>query len=150
MFTGGYGYISTHPFDKSLKQTTAKEHRIWQQMVMRNKLGRLYFNHRYRYEQRWVNTAFLQRARYRIMLQLPLNTKRIERGSLFLTAYDEIFVNINRVKGFDRNRLYAAMGYQINKSASVQLGFLQQTVESYAKGYTQLAFFYNPDIWNKN
>ena len=58
---------------------------------------------------------------------------------------DEIFVNTEQVF-FDRNRLYGALGYQINKSTQVQVGYLRQRVNAFGKNYLQFAVVFNPDL----
>ncbi|MBL4593073.1 MAG: DUF2490 domain-containing protein [Flavobacteriales bacterium] len=143
--TGGYGYISSYDFESDQKNPESEEHRIWQQLIMVNTLGRVKFEHRYRIEQRWVNDDYRNRLRYRLMLFLPLNKPKIEKGTLFIGVYDEIFVNTEKVF-FDRNRLYGALGYQFHKSASFQLGMLRQQVNSFGKNYLQFALVFNPDF----
>ena len=70
-----------------------------------------------------MNQDYKNRLRYRLMLFVPLNKPVIEKGTLFLGFYDEIFINIKE-SFFDRNRLYGALGYQINKDISIQTGIL--------------------------
>jgi hypothetical protein len=115
---------------------------------MVNKLGRVKFEHRYRIEQRWVNDEYRNRLRYRLMIFLPLNKPKIEKGTLFIGIYDEIFVNTEKVF-FDRNRLYGALGYQFHKTASLQLGMMRQQVNSFGKNYLQFALVFNPNFRKK-
>lgn len=150
MLTGGYGYISTHPFNKEVTDILSTEHRIWQQFIIKNKLSRIFFEHRYRYEQRWVNSDFRQRARYRLMLSVPLNKEVIEKGSFLFAVYDEVFLNLERGNAFDRNRLYAALGYQAASTTQIQIGFLNQTIPAFGKNYLQFAVLFNPDFSTGN
>ena len=106
------------------------EKRLWEQLVLTQYTSRLKLEHRYRMEQRWLNfrddsTAFRQRLRYRLNAFYPLNKKTITAGTLFLSVYDEIFLN---PKGpvFERNRVYGGIGYQANAHIIMQLGFLNQ------------------------
>jgi len=116
---------------------------------MRNTIDRCSFEHRYRLEQRWLQSAdgsrYLNRIRYLLRMNIPLNTKEIEQGTLFLSFYDELFVHISDTP-FDRNRLYGAIGYQIMPNANIQLGFMAQTVGAITKNYLQIAGFYNIDF----
>ncbi|HHJ49566.1 MAG TPA: DUF2490 domain-containing protein, partial [Phaeodactylibacter sp.] len=123
-------------------------HRIWQQFILNNRIGPLKFEHRYRIEQRWVNNDFRSRFRYRLMLFIPLNSRQIEAGSLFLGLYDEIFVN-GEWDFFDRNRLYGALGYQLNRTSNIQVGLLHQQVNTFGKWYLQFALVFNPDLSKK-
>ncbi len=143
--TAGYAYISSYVFESEQKPPEVEEHRIWQQFILTNKIGRVKFEHRYRAEQRWVNRNFLTRYRYRLMLFIPINKPKMEKGSLFLGLYDEVFVNGKQVF-FDRNRLYGAVGYQLNKTANIQVGMLHQQVNDFGKWYLQFALVYNPDF----
>ncbi|MCF6296105.1 MAG: DUF2490 domain-containing protein [Flavobacteriaceae bacterium] len=147
--TAGYAYIPSYVFDSERKSPETEEHRIWQQLILTNKIGRVKFEHRYRIEQRWVNQDYKNRFRYRLMLFIPLNKPKIEKGSLFLGIYDEIFVNTKETF-FDRNRLYGALGYQFNKATSVQVGMMHQQVNDFGKWYLQFALVFNTDLRKTN
>lgn len=142
--TTGYGYISSHPYDKEPVSRLSTEHRVWEQFITKNSLSRIFFEHRYRLEQRWVDGNFKNRARYRIMVNVPLNKPEIEPKAVFVGVYDEVFLNIQRSGVFDRNRLYGAIGYQFCPTTSVQLGALNQAVDGFNKYYLQVAVFFNP------
>ncbi len=140
--------MPSYEFESEQKAPETIEHRVWQQFILTNKLSRLKFEHRYRVEQRWVNQQYRNRLRYRLMLFLPLNKPVIEKGSLFLAAYDEIFINTKQTF-FDRNRLYGAVGYQLHKTTGVQLGILRQRVNDFGKFYLQIALVFNPSLVRK-
>jgi len=106
------------------------EKRLWQQLVLSQYMSRLKVEHRYRVEQRWFSyrgdsTGFRSRLRYRLNTFLPLNHQTISANTVFLSVYDEIFLN---PKGpvFERNRLYAGVGYQFNAHLTVQAGWVNQ------------------------
>ncbi len=146
----GYAYITNHAFEKEqLPGIQVFENRIWQQFLMRNNIGRCIFEHRYRIEQRWIqsnnNNRYLDRVRYLIRVTVPLNKKEVEKKTLFLSFYDEVFIHFSPTP-FDRNRLYGAIGYQFLPNANIQLGYLAQTVNNTTKQYLQAAFFYNIDL----
>lgn len=146
--TAGYAYIPSYVYDSEQKSPETEEHRIWQQFILNNKLGRVKLEHRYRIEERWVSEDFKMRLRYRLMLFIPLNKPIIEKGTLFLGVYDEIFINTEEFF-FDRNRLYAALGYQIKKNISVQAGMMHQQLNTSGKWYLQFAIFFNTDLRRK-
>lgn len=143
--TAGYGHISGYQFKSEQTAPETTEHRVWQQFVLTNKISRIKFEHRYRLEQRWVNDSYRARFRYRLMLFVPINKTKIEKGALFLGVYDEVFIN-NKTTFFDRNRLYGALGYQLNLSTSFQLGVMHQEVNSFGKWHLQFALVFNPDF----
>ncbi len=148
LVTAGYAYVPSYDLDSRLGDPDKREHRIWQQLILTDLLGKVKFEHRYRIEQRWVDKLFSHRLRYRLMAFLPINKPKIENGAIFIAAYDEIFLNTKSIF-FDRNRLYAALGYQLNDHIGLQLGLLRQRVQKFGKTYLQLAIAYNPDFRKK-
>ena len=143
--TIGYGHIGSHIYLSEQKSPEVEEHRIFQQLITTNQIGRLKLEHRYRVEQRWVNKNYKNRIRYRLMAFIPLNKKTIEQGTVFIGLYDEIFLNTERTY-FDRNRFYGALGYQINKLIGVQAGMLHQETIRGGKWYMQFALTLNTDF----
>jgi hypothetical protein len=143
--TAGYAYIPSYVFESDQKSPETEEHRIWQQFILTNTIGSVKFEHRYRLEQRWVSQEYRNRFRYRLMLFVPLNKPKIEKGTLFLGVYDEIFINAEKTF-FDRNRLYGALGYQLNKNTNVQAGIMHQQVNDFGKWYLQFAVIFNTDL----
>ena len=145
IFTAGYGHIGTHMYQSEKESPEIEEHRLFQQLITTNKIGRLKLEHRYRVEQRWVNHDFKNRLRYRLMAFIPINKKTIEKGTLFIGLYDEIFMNIQQ-PFFDRNRFYGALGYQLNKPTGIQVGMLHQETNNGGKWYLQFALTFNTDF----
>lgn len=144
--TAGYAHIPSYVYESEQAAPETEEHRIWQQLLMNNYVGRVKFEHRYRVEQRWVNKEYFNRLRYRLMAFVPLNNNSMKPKTLFLGLYDEIFLNTIEGNFFDRNRLYAALGYQLNSSTQVQAGLLHQQVSDFGKYYLQFALILNPDF----
>ena len=138
IITAGYGYITSYNYKSAQKAPESKEHRIFQQLIVTNQFNRVKLEHRYRLEQRWVNSDFRNRVRYRLMAFIPLNDKVIQKGTFFLGLYDEIFIKMED-SFFDRNRLYGAIGYQAHEMVQLQMGYLRQTITDYGKNYFQLA-----------
>ena len=106
------------------------ENRLWEQIVLTQFSHRLKLEHCYRIEQRWLrfrddSTAFRQRFRYRLNAFFPLNKPTITAGTVFLSGYDGIFLNPNDPV-FERNRIYAGVGYQANAHLILQVCFVNQ------------------------
>ena len=59
--TAGYGYVLSFDNDSEQKAAETREHRIWQQFILTNNIGRVKFEHRYRIEQRWVSDNYRNR-----------------------------------------------------------------------------------------
>jgi len=142
--TMGYGYIVTDgTFEEFPEETNSREHRIFEQFILKNVVGTFNFEHRYRLEQRFLdfgNTSDTQhRARYRLQVTLPLNK------IFFLNFYDEIFLNLqNQV--FGQNRLYGALGASITNNLSIQVGYLKNHFSNAKYDRLQVGVFYNPDL----
>jgi long-subunit fatty acid transport protein len=145
LITAGYAYIPSYIFESEQRKPETTEHRIWQQFISTDNIGRVKLEHRYRIEQRWVNQEYKNRIRYRLMLSVPLNKPVLEKGSLFLGFYDEIFMNTKKTF-FDRNRLYGALGYQFSKNSNIQAGMMHQQVNDFGKWYLQFALVLNTDF----
>lgn len=146
--TFGYAHIGNYEFESEQKSPESEEHRIWQQFLTSNNIGSIKLEHRYRFEERFIEKDFKTRFRYRIMLFVPINKKQIEKGSLYLGAYNELFIN-DKSRFFDRNRLYFGLGYQYEKNIHFQIGFLRQEVQSSAKSFLQFGLIYNTDLRSK-
>jgi hypothetical protein len=147
MVTAGYGFIrnyNTAPQRKN--EVLSDEHRIWQQLIIRNRWGKANFEHRYRLEQRSFDDGWQHRARYRLMVTHPIYTLNKPYSRFLICFYNELFMHLDAAHPFDRNRLYGAMGYQFDKDLQVQLGLLNQTTATTARNYLQLAFFYTPTL----
>ena len=143
--TAGYAFIPTqNEFDKGWGKEMVTENRIWEQFILRNSINRVKIRHRYRLEQRWVKagdiTNYKNRARYMLSLKLPISKNK--ESPLFISLYDEIFLNISD-NPFDQNRLFAALGFQVNKQMNIQLGYLRHRAGSLDLNRLQLALFLN-------
>jgi hypothetical protein len=145
-FTLGYGNITTGEFGSGT--STVSESRIYQEALLPHKVAdRIYLTHRFRYEQRLVEDQdFRTRYRYNLFLTVPLNSKIIEKKTIYFALYNELFINGQReisfnkfVQIFDRNRFYAAVGYCITDNLKVQVGMMRQTTNSWDKRQLQVS-----------
>ena len=143
--TIGYAHIGNHVYKSDRKSPETEEHRIWQQLLTTNNIGRVKFEHRYRLEERFIEKDFKMRFRYRLMLFFPLNSPKIETGTMYLGVYDEIFVNDKR-DFFDRNRLYGGIGYQYADNLHFQVGILRQETQTESKTFLQFGMILNTDL----
>ncbi|GAB4051429.1 DUF2490 domain-containing protein [Spirosoma litoris] len=125
------GRYATYDYQDLSAGPLNTEKRIWEQLIINQYLTRLKFEHRYRIEQRWFTyrdgtTPYRNRIRYRLNMFVPLNNRTITDKTAFLSLYDEIFVN-PLGPTFERNRLYAGVGYQFDQRWIIQLGLINQT-----------------------
>lgn len=146
-FTLGYGHITTGMYGDS--DQTVAESRVYQEALFPVKFGsRFYTNHRFRYEQRFVdNQDFRTRYRYNLFLNIALNKPEMDKGTIYIALYNELFINGQRdigngksVEVFDRNRFYSAIGYMIKKGYKIQLGIMNQTTNNWSKNQLQFSF----------
>lgn len=121
----GGGRYTTYDYNNLGAGPTTIEARLWEQMSVSQYLSRIKLEHRYRVEQRWLNGIYRNRFRYRLNLFIPLNSKKIEAKTWFVSVFDEIFLN-NQEPNFERNRISAALGYQFDKKWIVQGGWINQ------------------------
>jgi len=146
----GYGFIHGRPYDSVGHKSSLDEHRVYQQFISRQQFGRFYLLHRYRIEERWIgaNADFALRFRYFLSLNVPLNKPTMEARALYLSLYSEIFVGQRSHEiSFDRERVYAALGYAVSKDFRVELGYMSQLRAHNARPQLQLVIFNNLPIY---
>lgn len=137
----GYGYIlSENYIGDSNDKISINEHRIFQQFTTKNEVGKLKLNHRYRFEQRFVESDFKLRFRYFLGLNIPLGKKEKTRNKYYFSAYNEIFLNTETAI-FDRNRLYSGIGYAINDKFKLEVGYMNQFFETNSRDQFNIITF---------
>ena len=139
----GYAFVNTHKYiPNSDQKQESNEHRIFQQFITKQNFGRFYFLHRYRVEERFLPDDFQVRLRYFLNATIPLNKKTLDKNAIYFSTYNEIFVNTEKPL-FDRNRIYAALGFVINKNFKVEAGFMSQILEQSNRNQFQIVIFNN-------
>jgi hypothetical protein len=150
LFTMGYANITTGTYGES--NATVNEHRIYQEALIPHKVGtRFLLTHRFRYEQRWVEDQdFRTRYRYNIFLNVPFNNTGLQKGTVYLALYNEIFINgqlsigeDRTVQYFDRNRTYLGLGFNLLDNLRMQGGWMRQTTANWQKGQLQLSLHHS-------
>jgi hypothetical protein len=137
----GYGFILSQPYVNGEKKENI-EHRIFQQYITKQRFGRFYLQHRYRLEERFLEDDFRMRFRYMLGLNIPITQKEMLPKTLYASVYNEIFLHFNSPV-FDRNRVYGALGYVINKNMRIEAGYMNQIQENRNRGQIQIAFYNN-------
>lgn len=123
---GGFGWYDTYSEGGTFKLPMVNdEFRTWIQVSMRQSLNRIKFEHRYRAEQRWTINGYRNRFRYRIQSVIPLNKQKLEKGTIYAIAWNEIFFT-NNPPYFERNRFLLGGGYELTNDLAIQTGFLKQ------------------------
>jgi hypothetical protein len=146
LLTQGYGHIISGAMGES--KAVSHEERLYQEALLNHQpMNRIFLKHRFRFEQRWVhNQDFRTRYRYALFANIPLNKSKMERKTIYLAMYNEVFINGQRKIGdgrsvelFDRNRAYVALGYGLFDHVNVQLGYMRQTTATMSKGQVQVS-----------
>jgi hypothetical protein len=124
----GIGRYATYA-DRKLDK---EEFRVWLQDVVDFKAGRVKFENRVRAEKSWFyepqtdEVSDRIRLRYRLNLTVPLNSAKVEKGTIFANAYEEVFFVTTQEPLFARNRVYGGFGYQIDDNFGIASGYLWQ------------------------
>lgn len=138
MLTAGYAYLLSLPYGDYPDAGRSHERRLYQQVQLDEEYGRLAVMHRIRQDQRWQlapgtsTYKISNRSRYRLQLTLPIRGRHDEPGTLYATAYNEIFISYGPNVGqdiFNQNRTYGALGYQFSKTMGLELGYLLQILQ---------------------
>jgi len=170
-FSVGYTYVHADPFEPYSLPIPADEHNIWWQAWVKNRIGKVELQHRFREEHRWQDnveqtdegaykkngTHFNNRFRYRFVIDFNLFEFR-NNQSLFCLLFDEVWLSQNSKLLFtdlNRNWLYAGLGFKFNSKSNIQLGFNYQS-DKVASGefinspVIQLSYFHNFHLKSSN
>ena len=147
-YTFGIAHVTTGTFGQSNEKF--REKRIYQQAQFPQTVGeKVFLTHRFRFEQRWIDGLdFRTRVRYFFGINYPFNQETLARGAIYLSFYNELFVNLERDIGrglqvdyFDANRVYLAAGYSVRDNIRLQFGYMHVETNVVDKG--QLLFSLN-------
>jgi hypothetical protein len=155
MLTVGYALVESYSGGHYFP-----EQRLYEQVQLSDSIGRLAITHRYRLEQRWdefpgtSQYLYFNRVHYMLRGTLPLKGHALDPREPYISAYDTIYIGFgNNVPNiFDQNRLYAGLGYKLNREASLEAGYLYQISEQRNQSafqhnhIVQIGFSYNFDF----
>ena len=106
-----------------------REQRPYQELTISHDVDKLSFDHRLRFEERFIQGVddVSLRGRYRIKGIYPLDKNK----KLALVFFDEIFFNLNSQSdgpqaGLDQNRIYAGINRKFNENINADLGYQLQ------------------------
>lgn len=163
--TAGYGHMwvasaaaGHHPF--------ANENRIYQQVQMTSKIGKINFMQRLRNEQRWQEKTlsgnptgenrFTDRVRYLLSFTIPVFKNEKYPA---LAVADELCIQFGKeivYNTFDQNRLFIGVKQRVTKELSFDLGYMlvkQQKISGYQYDLNRTFrwfFYYTPDLRKKH
>ena len=134
----GYSYINSENYTGiSNAQATVQEHRIYQQFITKQNIGTVALQHRYRFEQRFIEGDFRTRFRYFLGINIPFN-----ESNYYTSFYNELFLNGDG-NVFDRNRIYSGIGYRFNSKVRFEFGYMSQVFQGFSRDQLNFMTFYN-------
>ncbi len=135
----GYGFIQSENYsNNNTYKIPLSEHRVFQQYISKQTVGKISVQHRFRFEQRFVGNDFKLRLRYFTGATVPLS--KSNDNKFYLSAYNEVFLNSeNNV--FDRNRLYGGIGFNYQKNIRFELGYMNQFFETSGRDQINIISF---------
>ena len=105
-------------------------------------LGKISIQNRIRLDNRFLETSnqqsvldtsiYVLRFRYRIQVKIPLVKNKDNSTILTFRLADEIMLN-HKENLFDQNRIYATLDYMINKSFTIEAGYIYIYQQRYSK-----------------
>lgn len=99
-----------------------QEYRTWIDILLKNSLNRLYFDHRIRIEHRFNNSAGApDRFRYKPSLTIPLNHTKVKENTFFLNTSNDIYFGTGATR-LELIMFYTGGGYRINNRFTCNLG----------------------------
>ncbi len=151
--TGGIGNYNTYSEGGNfLKPIQNKEIRTWAQVNLKNPFDYIIFEHRYRAEQRFTTNGYRNRFRYRLSAVVPLEGKKIEPKTFYLSAWNELFFT-DKEPFFERNRLFIGGGYEFSENLAVQTGYIHQfdykINDETGRDFFNVALLYNFNLKQK-
>ena len=140
----GYGFIQSEPYEgKTQEKLRIDEHRIYQQFIHKQTISRSTIQHRLRFEQRFIEQDFKTRFRYFLAINIPLSSKGLVEDSFYLSGYNEVFLNTTSEINFDRNRIYAGLGFRFSKYIRSEIGVMNQSTSTTGRNQLNLITFVN-------
>jgi hypothetical protein len=120
----GYGVFTSY-------DPVRTEHRLFQEVLSRFSFEPFRYSHRFRFEQRFIDAIeeVGMRARSSSRFTIPLNYF----DDVSLAFNEELFINLNNAgpgpqAGFDQNRLFFGINYQVSPKLSFDIGYQNQYV----------------------
>jgi hypothetical protein len=125
----GYMYMATLPKGRP----TQNEHRIWQQLMLTDSSSLGDIVSRTRLEQRYIQG--IDPVEWRARQMLRWSRPIFEGSPISAVLWDEVFVRLNSTGpatrfGFEQNRVFAGFGYALSKQARIEIGYLNQFLQS--------------------
>lgn len=130
--SAGYAYVGTSRYGSYPAQAAFPEHRLYQQVTVKQQAARLELQHRFRIEERWIGQTapaapwrYQNRFRYMLRAVVPMSPQ------WYGAVSNEIFLNLpprNIASPYDQNRAFTGIGRKVNPYTRIEAGYLQQSL----------------------
>jgi len=122
---GGYQFRFADPFEEE----AGYEHRLMQQYAFITFTEARRFGHRIRSEQRIRESGTIQRLRYRLSYDFPLQGQQLDQGEPYIILSNEVLWSIARDLSELDNRVFVGIGWALSRKRKLETG-LQFRVEA--------------------
>lgn len=142
----GYSFVRSWPYAPYTQPIARNEHNIWEQAMLKSKIGKVTIQHRFRFEHRFIDNIksvnsiygkdyyidgsnFANRFRYRFILSFDLAKVNHGKHAIFFNGFDELWINQAdnlMPQSFARNWIYTGLGYRFDKDFNIQLAHMHQ------------------------
>ncbi|MES2523162.1 MAG: DUF2490 domain-containing protein [Gemmatimonadota bacterium] len=139
-FGAGYAYLHTSPNEDFGPRRASDEHRVWQQFTGAHRTFGATWNHRLRWEQRWIapeptagasrDWAYASRVRHQLRVVRPLDGRAPAASRFYVMPNSELFVRTVGHRGvfFDQSRLGVSLGVGVASRLNLEAGYLRQSI----------------------
>ena len=130
-FGTGYNWIVLFPYGKQPIPEKRTEHRLVEQLSVKQKVLNFALKHTYKLEQRFSTTGMRQRVRYQIAVKYPLIKSKSGQSKLGAKLSNELMLNIgksNQGHFFGQNRLYCGFDIPFENSITLSPGYMNQYI----------------------
>jgi hypothetical protein len=168
----GYSFVHSTPYEPYTQAISRNEHNIWEQAMLKSKVGNVTVQHRFRFEHRFVQTikkenltedyyldgyTYSNRFRYRLIVMFDILKLNDKKHSIFFHGFDELWINQadNMMPtSYARNWIYTGLGYKFNRDFNIQLGHMRQQDKIndntfISSSIIQLSVFKNFTLYNR-
>jgi hypothetical protein len=154
----GYAFAETFPYGDYPNANAFPEHRIFEQVVLKQAINKIELSHRFTLEQRFVGRVsfvnnqkatdwnYLNRMRYRLRTEIPIDKKQKSENKWRIILQDELFIGWGKNIGgniFDQNRIGVLFGYRLNKNIKLEAGYINQILQQGKRVGDKAVFQYN-------
>lgn len=112
----GYVFRQSDPFEKAIDI----ENRLTAQFAIWSYAHKVRIAHRFRAEQRFKDTGFSERIRYRLSTDFPINGRELDEGEAYFVASNESLLEIDQKTTGYENRLNAGIGWLLKNKQKIQ------------------------------